>query len=135
MTYNWLLTVLVIDGVFAAAGFASLYLVASTRRRMRRQQKCHLEESQTLREANGALQDAVAVLRDQVQKACMEMKQNSQRPVAHPSFTGLSANKRAEALRMYRHGSDRQTVSTALDLKPAEVALLEKVHILTAAAA
>ena len=135
MTYNWLLTVLVIDGVFAAAGLAALCLVGSTRRRMRRQQKCHLAESQSLRETNGALQDAVAVLRDQVQKACMEMKQDSLRPVASPSFTGLSAHKRAEALRMYRHGSDCQTVSTALDLKPAEVALLEKVHILTATAA
>ena len=41
---------------------------------------------------------------------------------------GLNMQKRSEALRMYRRGSDPEAVEAALKLSPAEVALLHKVH-------
>jgi hypothetical protein len=96
---------------------------------MRSQQKRHLAESQALREA-------VAALDRLMRQARVEAKQDLLPAAAFTPFTGLNVHKRAEALRMYRRGSDNHTISTALGLPAAEVALLEKVHhILCAEAA
>ena len=120
MNFDWTISPLAIYGVFATGGAAALYLVVSTRIDMRRQQKCHLTEGQTLREA-------IAALEGKVQQMSENAKQDVPPPAAYTPLKGLNVHKRAEALRMYRHGSDRHTVAAALGLPPAEVALLEKV--------
>jgi hypothetical protein len=135
MNTNVLIGVLAIYGIFAAAGSTAFYLVVSTRFRMRRQQKRHLDESQSLREDIAALQEVVAKLEAKVQKLGVDVNQNVRPAAGYAPFTGLDVQKRAEALRMYRRGSDRETVSTALGLTLAEVALLEKVHFLNSGAA
>jgi len=88
---------------------------------MRRQQKRLLAESQSLRES-------IAALEDKVQRMALESKQDAVPAAVYSPFKGLNVHKRAEALRMYRHGSDRRKVADALGLPPAEVALLEKVY-------
>lgn len=135
MNINLITGLIAIYGVFAAAGSTAFYLVVSTRFRMRRQQKRHLEESQSFREDIAALKEVVAKLEAKVQKLGADMNQNAHPAAAYAQFAGLDVQKRTEALRMYRRGSDRQTVSTALGLTLAEVALLEKVHVLSNGAA
>ena len=132
MNSTWIIIMFVINCIFAIAGAAALYLVASTRDRMRRQQKCHLAESLSMRESIAALEEK---LEDKLRQVSLEAKQVVPPPVASTPFSGLDVQKRAEAIRMYRHGSDRETISTALGLKPAEVALLQKVHLLSRGAA
>jgi predicted transcriptional regulator len=131
MNSNLIIGVLAIYGVFAAAGSTALYLAVSARIRMRRQQKRHLDESQSLREAIASLNELVAKLEVKVQKVGMDVKREVRPPAGYTPFTGFDALKRTEALRMYRRGSDRHTVSTALGLTSADVALLEKVHLLS----
>jgi hypothetical protein len=121
MNYDWITSPLAIYGVLSAGGAAALHLVASTRIEMRRQQKRHLAESQALREA-------MAALEGKVHQLCVEVKESVMPPAAYTPFAGLNVHKRSEALRMYRRGSDSHTVSTALGLPAAEVALLQKVH-------
>jgi hypothetical protein len=121
MNFDWITSPLAIYGVLASGGAAALHLVVSTRIEMRRQQKRHLADSQSLREA-------LAALEGKMQQVCAELKQNVLPPAAYIPFAGLNVHKRSEALRMYRRGSDSHTVSTALGLPAAEVALLQKVH-------
>lgn len=128
MNLDWITSSLAIYAVLATGGAAALHLVVSTKIEMRRQLKRHLAESLSLR-------DAIAALEAKVQQVCLEVKQNGLPPAAFTPFTGLNVHKRAEALRMYRRGSDRHTVSTALGLPLAEVALLEKVHQLLSSVA
>ena len=135
MNSTLIIGVLAIYGVFAAAGSTALYLAVSARIRMRRQQKRHLDESQSLREDIASLKELIAKLEVKVQKVGVEVNQNVRAAAGSPSFSGLDIQKRTEALRMYRRGSDRNTVSTALGLTSAEVALLEKVHFLSSGAA
>jgi hypothetical protein len=130
MNTNLITGLIAIYGIFAAAGSAAFYLVVSTRFRMRRQQKRHLAESQSLREDIAALKEVVAKLEEKVQKLGVDVKQNVPSAAASAPSAGLDVQKRMEALRMYKRGSDRETVSTALGLTSAEVALLEKVHLL-----
>jgi hypothetical protein len=121
MNLDWITSPLAIYTALSGIGAAALHLVISTRIEMRRQQQGHSAESQALRAA-------IAVLENKVQLLCAEAKENMMTPAAYVPFTGLNIHKRAEALRMYRRGSDRNTVSATLDLPQAEVALLEKVH-------
>jgi hypothetical protein len=58
------------------------------------------------------------------------VKQNTTQPLVYTPFTELNVQNRAEALRMYRRGSNSHAISAALGLPPAELALLEKVHYL-----
>lgn len=136
MSLNLIIGVLATCGALVAASSTALYLVVSSARiRMRRQQKRNLDESQSLREDIAALKAVVAKLEIKVQKVGAEVNQNVRPPAGYPPFTGLDIQKRTEALRMYRRGSDRHTVSTALGLTSAEVALLETVHLLSSGAA
>lgn len=128
MTLEWITSPLAIYSALAAGGASALHLVISTRIEMRRQQKGHLAASQSLRVA-------IAALENKVQALCLEAKQNIIPPAAYVPFTGLNIHKRAEALRMYRRGSDSHTVSATLDLPEAEVVLLEKVHRLLSSGA
>lgn len=112
---------LVICGVLAAGVIAALYLVLSTWIKMRRQEMSHLAETESLRES-------ITALEKKVQEARAESHQEALPPAAYKPVTGLSAHNREEALRMYRSGGDQRAVSVALGLRPAEVALLEKVH-------
>ena len=121
MNLDWITNPLAIYGVLAAGGTAALHLVVSTRIEMRRQQKRHVAESLSLREA-------IAALKVIVEATCVDVKQNVLSPADYTPFTGLNVHKRAEALRMYRRGNDSHTVAAALGLPPAEVALLEKVY-------
>lgn len=134
MSIDWIISALAICGILALPGFAALYLVVSTKKRMRRQQRCHLAESESLREAVDALKRTVGELDAQLRKVCVEQRQNESAPAASSPATGLNASKRAEALRMFRRGSNKECVSTALGLKTAEAALLEKVHFLSTGA-
>lgn len=131
MNTNWIICALAVYGILALAGLAALHMVVTTRTRMRRQQKCHLTESQSLREDIDALKGVVAELESKLLKVCAEARRNVPAPTVQGQLTGLNADKRAEALRMYRRGSNSETVSNALGLKAAEVALLEKVHLLS----
>ncbi|MEO8592012.1 MAG: hypothetical protein ABI759_01710 [Candidatus Solibacter sp.] len=121
MTFDWITHPLAIYSALACGGAAALHLVISTRIEMRWQQKGHLAEEQSLR-------DSIATLESQVQQLRVEVEQNFVTPAPYISFTGLNVHKRAEALRMYRRGSDSHTVSAALGLPQSEVVLLEKVH-------
>ncbi len=47
---------------------------------------------------------------------------------SHDLSRALNVQKRAEAMRMYRRGSDPQTVASTLGLPKAEVTLLQKVQ-------
>ena len=121
MNYNWITGPLAIYAVIAAGGAAALHLVISTKIEMRRQQKRHLADTQSLREA-------IAALESKLRQVCVEVNENMMPPAPSFSFKGLNVHKRAEALRMYRHGSDSHSVSAALGLPQADVALLQKVH-------
>jgi hypothetical protein len=121
MNFDWITSPLAIYGVLAAGGAAALHLVLSTRIDMRRQEKRHLDESQSLREA-------IVALEVKMERVFAEAQQGTLPPAAYTPFTGLNVHKRAEALRMYRRGSDSHTVSAALGMPQAEVVLLEKVH-------
>ena len=125
----WTTGPLTICAILAAGCAVALHLTISTRIALRRSEERHLAESQCLR-------DAIAALESKLQDACAEMKQNMLPPAAYTPFTGLNVQKRSEALRMYRHGSDNHTVAAALGMPLAEVALLKKVHhLLTGRAA
>jgi sulfur carrier protein ThiS len=127
--YNWITSPLAVYAVVAAGSAAALHLVASTKIEMSRQQKRHLADTQSLR-------DAMAALESKVQQVCVEVNEKMVPPAPSAPFKGLNVYKRAEALRMYRHGSDSHSVSTALGLPQAEVALLQKVqHLLSGSAA
>jgi len=121
MNFDWIGNPLAIYGALAIGGSAALHLVVSTRIEMRRQQKRLVGESESLREV-------VATLEGKLLQLSTKEKQGGPRPAAYTPTPGLDVHKRAEALRMYRQGNDRQTVSKALGLKQAEVALLETVH-------
>ena len=120
MNLDWITNPLAIYAVLAAGGAAALHLVVSTKIELRRMQKGRLADLQTLHEA-------LAALERKVQQVGVEVKENMA-PAAYVPFVGLNVHKRAEALRMYRGGSDRDSVSAALGLPRAEVALLQKVH-------
>jgi len=128
MNFDWIGNPLAIYAALATGGAAALHLVVSTRIELRTQQQRQLAESQTLR-------DAIAVLEDKVRELGLQAKPQLSRPAAHTPSTGLNVYKRAEALRMYQQGEDRQSVSSALGLKHAEVALLETVHHLLSSGA
>lgn len=121
MNLDWITNPLAIYAVLAAGGAAALHLVVSTKIEMRRMQKRHLADHQSLHEA-------LAALERKVQQVGVEVKENMAPPAAYVPFVGLNVHKRAEALRMYRRGSDRDSVSAALGLPQAEVTLLQKVH-------
>ncbi len=129
MNFEWMSNPIAIYGVLAAGCIAALHLVISTKIEMRRQHKLHQAESETLREA-------LADLEEKLKQVSLPSKHVSPAPIPYTPSTGLNPHKRAEALRMYRHGSDRETISNALGLKQAEAALLETVHnLLTSSAA
>jgi hypothetical protein len=128
MNYDWITSPLAIYAVVAAGGAAALHLAVSTKIEMRQQQKRYLADIQSLREA-------IAALESQVKQVCVEVNENMVPPAASVPFKGLNVHKRAEALRMYRQGSDSHSVSTALGLPQAEVALLQKVHHLLSGSA
>ena len=122
MNVAWISNPFVIYFAVLLAVSATLFhLAVTTRDRLRRQQKCHLAESQSLR-------DAIAGLEARLQSVCVEVQQNMVPPANHIPGAGLNVHKRAEALRMSRRGSDNHTICTALGLPGAEVALLQKVH-------
>ena len=129
MNLDWILSPLAIYGVLVAGGAAALHLAVSTRIDLRRQEKLFLAGTESMR-------DTIAALEGKVQEMSVEARQDTIPPAVYTPFKGLNVHKRAEALRMYRRGSDRDTVSTVLGLPPAEVALLEKVyHLLSCGAA
>jgi len=121
MNFDWITHPLAIYGVLSALGGAALHLVISTRIEMRGQEKRYLDE-------NHRLLEAVAALEAKVGQISLEVQQSVLLPAAYTPFTGLNVHKRAEALRMYRRGSDSHSVSTVLGLSAAEVILLEKVY-------
>jgi hypothetical protein len=121
MNFDLIANPLTIYGVLAAGGIAALHLVISTRIELRRQETCHLAETESLRAA-------IAALEAKVQEVCAQMRKDVLPPAAHKPFPGISDEKRAEALRMYERGSDQHAIGAALGLPQAEVALLEKVH-------
>jgi len=121
LNLEWITSPLAIYAALAAGGAAALHMMISTRIEMRRQQKRQLANFESLR-------DAITVLEEQVRQVCAEAAEKVPLPVVNAPLTGLNIHKRAEALRMYRRGSDQQSVSAALGLPPAEVALLAKVN-------
>ncbi len=121
MNLDWISNPLAIYSTLAVGGCAALHLVVSTRIELRREQKRHMAENESLREA-------VAALDGRVRELGTKEQHDFPRPTVYTASSGLNALKRAEALRMYRQGSDRRTVSNTLGLKQAEVALLETVH-------
>ena len=118
---DWITSPLTIYGVLSAGGSAALYLVVSTRIDLRRQETRHLAESQSLRET-------VQSLEGKVQQMRLEIKENRLPQAAISPLAGINLHKRAEALRMYRHGSNSHAVSQTLGMPQAEVVLLEKVQ-------
>lgn len=129
MNLEWITSPLTMYGVLASGGVAFLYLVISTKVELRRQQNLHQSQIETLHEI-------IAALQVDVQKVVVDLKETVVSPAVYTPFQGLNVHKRAEALRMYRRGNDRHTISTALSLPLAEVALLEKVyHLLSSEAA
>jgi len=132
MNLNWIVEPLTMYGALAAGGAAALHLVVTTKMELRRQYHASRSEADTLRET---VEDLRRKLADLSQDIALERTRLAEpAPALQPC--GINIHKRAEALRMFRRGGDRQTVSARLGLTQAETALLEKIqHILTAQAA
>ena len=115
-----MIAVLVLNSLILAGGLAALYLLWQSKADVQRRHVQYLAE-------NASLKQTVSALQNQIEELCTEMRERTI-PVPQVPTNGLNMHKRAEALRMYRRGTDQATVSAALGLPHAEVALLEKVH-------
>ncbi|SPE36375.1 conserved hypothetical protein [Candidatus Sulfopaludibacter sp. SbA3] len=120
MNLNWLANPLVMYGAVAAMGFLSLRLAIAGKIDLRREQRKREADAAGLRETVTALQGLVEELQAEARERAV--------PQAYAAPSALNLQKRSDALRMYRRGSDRSTIATALGMPPAQVALLEKVH-------
>ena len=89
MNFDWITSPLVIYAVLAAGGAAALHLVVSTKIEMRRMQKRHLADRQSLHEA-------IAALERKVQQVGVEVKENMAPPAAYVPFVELNVHKKAE---------------------------------------
>ena len=115
-----MIAVLVLNSLILAGGLAALYLLWQSKSDVQRRHVQYLAE-------NASLKQTVAALQSQIEELCTEIREKTI-PIPQVPTNGLNMHKRAEALRMYRRGGDQATVSAALGLPHAEVALLEKVH-------
>jgi hypothetical protein len=125
MNLNWIMLPVTIYAVMALGWVFCVCLVISAHIDFAHREKIRTDEQEALKAAvqslSASLEAAVAGLRDRPSVT-----------VVPPDLSPVSTYKRAEALRMYRRGSDRHTIAGALRLPEAEAALLEKVHALLA---
>jgi hypothetical protein len=120
MNLNWLANPITISAMLALAGVCLLYLLFTIMARTQAQDR-------KLRAEQAATERLVQELRSQIHELVAETHERAAMPTGLPAV-GLNMQKRAEALRMYRRGSDPEAICRALGLPPAEVALLQKVH-------
>jgi len=118
---SFLTNPLTIYGTVAAAILACLYLVFSLRLEMAHADNRHRGTAKNLNDTISAMQAEMEELRRTEHDRAAAVS-------AHDPGRGLNLQKRAEALRMYRRGSDADTVASALGLPKAEVMLLQKVQ-------
>lgn len=104
----------------AGLGLLALALVTSTRKELRRREALRISEL-------AELHDVIAGLRTKVDELSAESRERPSVPAPFEPRMALNLHKRAEALRMFRRGSDTHTVSAALGLPRADIALLQKV--------
>ena len=129
MNSNWIW----ILPVFGAGLFVPILLMMRMVRRERERSQVEIAELRGLVET---LRSEVADQKVELQDLAAIQRQASVEPPAQvaplpPRFAPtatLSADKRAEALEMLRLGADSGTVSSRLQLSPAEAELLEKVQ-------
>ncbi len=112
---------LVIYGALAAGLSAALHLAFSTRIELRRQQKRHIAECLSLRDAITALEERGLHLRTAGEPS-------PPLPVAYPAARTVHSHQRSEALRMFALGADCQTISDFLGFRRSEIPLLEAVQ-------
>jgi hypothetical protein len=105
----------------AAGWIVLLYLTVSCRVEMARTQKRSDTEIELLRES-------LAQANASLQEMAVEVRERAFPPSADTPDKAINLNKRWEALRMFRHGTDPHTISGALGMPVAEVALLRTVH-------
>lgn len=122
MNLDWILSPISMYGAVGAVGIASLYQAFSTRADLAKRSASEAGERQKILQM-------VEVLSAKHAQVSLEAAERSAplEPRAQPS--ALNMNKRAEALRMYRRGSDPHTIAAALALPLADVMLLKKVYI------
>jgi hypothetical protein len=121
MNLDWLLSPITFYATLLIGGTASMQLIISTRRDLRRRQRQQQNESVTLKEALAALQGKLDEMsQEAADRAAMEASWKPAR--------SLGLNQRAEALRMYRRGLDAQAVASSLGIPRAESELLRKVQ-------
>jgi len=128
MNLNWILSPLTMYGAMAAGWIALLYLAISCRVDMARERKNRDGETETLRETTEALRQTVSQLSTKLSEMATEARERVVPLAADTPGLAINLNKRWEALRMFRHGADPHTVSGALGMPVAEVALLQTVH-------
>jgi hypothetical protein len=120
MNLNWITSPLTIYAALCLGGMAFLYLAVTTRLESGMADARHKAECDALRKQ-------VTELSAKLDELAAETKECVPVPAGIP-MAGLNIQKRSEALRMYRRGSDPHTVGAALGLSHAEVVLLQKVH-------
>jgi hypothetical protein len=113
---------LTIYGTIAVAIMSCLYLVVSIRMEIAQAEHRQRAQNESLRNTLAAIQQELDDLRkSEHDRAAVPV-------TSHDLSRSLNVQKRAEAMRMYRRGSDAQTVASTLGLPRAEVALLQKVQ-------
>jgi hypothetical protein len=117
---DWITNPLTFYAVLLIGGSACLHMVISIRIDLRRQHLRHRSET-------GTLQDALKDLRLRMEEQSLDTLGQPVPASPYPSGA-LNINKRAEALRMYRRGTDHHTIAAAVGLPQAEMELLRKVH-------
>ncbi|HTA67204.1 MAG TPA: hypothetical protein VK776_02955 [Bryobacteraceae bacterium] len=114
------LILIIADGALVVAVAIIWFLVTSVK-----EGRAHLSaENAELRRSIEALQSEIGQLKTEKSEA--RPAPSDPRPYIPP--TGLSTDRRAEALEMLRHGVNAGTVSATLRLSQAETTLLEKVQ-------
>jgi hypothetical protein len=97
----------------------SVYLMFSTKSRLRSEQERSASDA-------AAMRQEIAKLRNEVEQLCAEADERAATPpVVAPGF---NMHKASEALRMCRRGCDDHTIAAALGMTRAELALIRKAH-------
>lgn len=116
--------------LFMTAGLSLCVFIFASLKREVHSLRVRLYERETEQDtASGELQAQIAEMRAELRAA---EERTAQLVPPAPARSGLNLNVRTQALRMLRHGAAAESIASKLGLPRHEVALLLKVHQLSA---
>ena len=119
--------------IYAALGISVVVCFAlflTTSMEVRRKDRQH---TQAITELKQEMQDDIAVLREQIQSLkakARELEEAPAVPAVPHAGSSMNLTRRAQALRLYRAGTDSAEIARRLGLAQGEVRLTVKMHSL-----